>query len=259
VPPSGPPLNCAVIVCDLSREGFTDALDHAVKEMAGEAGVTVEPRAMSVLRQRLGIDRILGDKFNRDVPDLRPALSEMERLITLAGSGKKVTPDMVAREVATVEGGARYEFGSLFTEGKILECIAKLRDLVAQGRREDPKAAVEFHYGKFLFPLADEVRQMIGILAFARVHRIDLRASINYNRFKDTVADRLGDFLKSQGLVRQKPHPFPLHKKWEAVRGRTDRELFAALAAIADLEIKRKSGGLPVDVGIESFLLASIR
>ncbi|MEO6260813.1 MAG: hypothetical protein ABIP63_10700 [Thermoanaerobaculia bacterium] len=249
----------AVIVCDLSREAFTEALDHAVKEMAEEAGVTVEPRAMSVLRQRLGIDRILGDKFNRDVPDLRPALSEMERLITLAGSGKKVTPDMVAREVATVEGGARYEFGSLFTEGKILESIAKLRDLVAQGRREDPKTALEFHYGKFLFPLADEVRQMIGILAFARVHRIDLRASITYNRFKDTVADRLGDFLKAQGLVRQKPHPFPLHKKWEAARGRTDRELFAALAAIADLEIKRKSGGLPVDVGMESFLLASIR
>jgi hypothetical protein len=249
----------AVIVCDLSREAFSDALAQAVREMAEEANVQVEPRALAVLRQRLGIERILGDKFNRDIPDLRPVLAEMERLITLAGAGNKVTPDLVAREVATVEGGARYEFGSLFTEGKILESIAKLRDLVAQGRREDPKTAVEFHYGKFLFPLADEVRQMIGILAFARVNRIDLRAPINYNRFKDTLADRLGDFLKTQGLVRQKPHPFPLHKKWEAVRNRNERELFVALAAIADLEIKRKSGGLPVDVGMESFLLAAIR
>lgn len=248
----------AVIVCDLSREAFSETLDHAVREMAEEAGVVVEPRAMSVLRQRLGIERILADKFNRDVPDLRPVLSELERLITLAGTGKKVTPDMVAREVATVEGGARYEFGSLFTEGKILESIAKLRDLVAQGRREDPKTAIEFHYGKFLFPLADEVRQMIGILAFARTHRVDVRAPLNYNRFKDTIADRLGEFLKAQGLVRQKPHPFPLHKKWEAVRGRNERELFAALAALADIEIKRKSGGLPVDIGMESFLLASI-
>ena len=32
-----------------------------------------------------------------------------------------------------------------------------------------------------------------------------------------------------------------------------------ALASIADLEIKRKSGGLPVDVGMETFLLSRVR
>src|SRR6185295_7503589 len=107
--------------------------------------------------------------------------------------------------------------------------------------------------------LADELRQMIGIVSFARTNRIDLRASMQYNRFKDTVADRLGDYLKSNGIVRQKPHPFPLHKKWEAARAHSEASLFAALAAIADLEIKRKSGGLPVDVGMESFLLQTLR
>jgi DNA polymerase III delta subunit len=251
--------NGAVVVMDLTRESFSGALDRAIAEVAEEAQVRFDPRALSMLRQRLGIERLLADKFAKDVPDLRPAVSEAERLATLAGAGGRVTAEMVEREVAAVEGGARYEFGSLFTEGKIIEAIAKLRDLVAQARRDDPKAPLDIQYGKFLFPLADEVRQMIGVVSFARTNRIDLRAPMNYNRFKDMLADRLGDSLKANCLVRQKPHPFPLHKKWEAARNQTEAGLFRALAALADLEIKRKSGGIPADLGIETFLLQRLR
>ena len=188
---------------DLTRDRFAAALERAIADVAEEAHVRFDGRALAVLRQRLGIERLLADKFSKEVPDLRIAVSEAERLATLAGAGGRVTAEMVEREVATVEGGARYEFGSLFTEGKIVEAIAKLRDLVAQARREDPKAPIEIQYGKFLFPLADEVRQMIGIVSFARTQRIDLKAPMNYNRFKDTLADRLGDSLKANGLVRQ--------------------------------------------------------
>jgi DNA polymerase III delta subunit len=249
----------AVIVADLTRDGFSTALDQAIASTASDANVKFEQQAVVRLRQRLGIERMLADKFSKDVPEIRGAVSEVERLVTLAGSGGRVTAAMVEREVAAVEGGARYELGSLFTEGKILEAVAKLRDLVAQGRREDPKMPVDMHYGRFLFPLADELRQMIGIHSWARVHDVNLRQSMQYNRFKDTIADRLGDYLKAHGLVRQRPHPFPLHKKWEAARSSTETDLFAALAFVADLEIKRKSGGLPVDVGIETFLLSRLR
>src|ERR1051325_8479138 len=227
----------AVVACDVTRESFAGA----------------------ALRARLGIERVLADKFSRDVPDLRGAVSEAERLITLAGPGGRVTAELVEREVASVEGGARYEFGSLFTEGKIVEAVAKLRDLVAQSRRDDPRTPLDIQYGKYLFPLADEVRQMIGIVSFAKAQRIDLRAPMNYNRFKDTVADRLGDYLKANGIVRQKPHPFPLHKKWEAARGQSETSLFEALSDLADLDIKRKSGGIPADVGLETFLLQRLR
>jgi DNA polymerase III delta subunit len=251
--------NGAVVVMDLTRETYSGALDRAIAEVAEEAQVRFDGRALTVMRQRLGIERLLADKFSTEVPDLRIAVSEAERLATLAGAGGRITAEMVEREVATVEGGARYEFGSLFTEGKIVEAIAKLRDLVAQARREDPKAPLDIQYGKFLFPLADEVRQMIGIVSFARTQRIDLKAPMNYNRFKDTLADRLGESLKANGLVRQKPHPFPLHKKWEAARNQTEASLFRALAALADLEIKRKSGGIPADLGIETFLLKRLR
>jgi DNA polymerase III delta subunit len=249
----------AVIACDLSREDFVAALEHAVGEMAADAGVKFDGRALALLRARLGIDRLLADKFSRDVPDLRAVVSEAERLITLAGSGERVTAEMIEREVASVEGGARYEFGSLFTEGKMVEAIVKLRDLVAQARREDPKSPVEIQYGKFLFPLADEVRQMIGIVSYARANNLDLRRPIQYNRFKDTVADQLGDYLKANGLVRQRPHPFPLHKKWEAAKRHGEADLFRALAQLADFEVKRKSGGMPVDVALETFLLARVR
>ncbi len=249
----------AVIACDLTREDYVSALEHAVNEMATEANVKFDGRALTLLRVRLGIDRVLADKFSRDVPDMRAVVSEAERLITLAGSAGRVTAEMIEREVASVEGGARYEFGSLFTEGKMVEAIAKLRDLVAQARREDPKSPLEIHYGKFLFPLADELRQMIAIVSYARARNLDLRRPIQYNRFRDTIAEELGDYLKSNALVRQRPHPFPLHKKWEAAKRYGETELFRALAQLADFEVKRKSGGVPVDVALETFLLARVR
>ena len=246
----------AVVVCDITRDSFNAALQSAIEEIAEEADVRFDTKAIATLRQRLGIERTLGDKFSRDVPDLRLAVSEAERLATLAGAGGRVGADLVEREVSAVEGGARYELASLFSEGKMLEAVSKLRDLVAQSRREDSKAPGDILYGRYLFPIADELRQMIGILSFARTNRIDLQKPIQYNRFKDTIADRLGEYLKENGIVRQKPHPFPLHKKWEAVRGQTEADLFRALSEIADLEIKRKSGGVPVDLALEMFLLA---
>jgi DNA polymerase III delta subunit len=246
----------AVIVLDITRDNFNAALETAIEEVSEEAGVKFDAKAVSTLRQRLGIDRILGDKFARDVPDLRFAVSEAERLATLAGHGGRVTAEIVEREVSRVEGGARYELGSLFSEGKMIEAVAKLRDLVAQARREDTKAQADILYGRYLFPIADEIRQTIGIISFARANKIDLQKPIQYNRFKDTLADRLGEYLKANGIVRQKPHPFPLHKKWEAAREQSEEELFRALASIADIEVKRKSGGVPVDLGLEMFLLS---
>jgi DNA polymerase III delta subunit len=246
----------AVVVMNLTREGFVAALDAAIAGLSSDASVRFDAAAVARLRQRLGIERMLADKFSREMPDLRLAVSEAERLATLAGSGGRVSADVVDREVAAVEGGARYELTSLFTEGKYIEAVGKLRELVAQGRREDPKTAVEFHYGRFLFPLADELRQMIAIRGFARSQKIDLQKSIPYNRFKETVADRLGDYLKNAGLVRQRPHPFPLHKKWEAARTRTEEQLFRALADLAELDVKRKSGGVPMEIALEAFLLS---
>ncbi|HEX7418390.1 MAG TPA: hypothetical protein VF505_00800 [Thermoanaerobaculia bacterium] len=249
----------AVIVADISRESFVTALDEAIREIASDADVRFDNNAIVRLRQRLGIDRMLADKFSRDVPDLRTAASEAERLATLVGSGGRVTADIVEREVEAIEGGARYELASLYTEGKIMEAVGKLRDLVAQARRDDGRAPSDILYGRFLFPLADELRQMIAIRSYARTKNIDLKASMTYNRFKDTVADSLGDYMKTLGLVRQRPHPFPLHKKWEAARSQTDGGLFRALAAIADLDVKRKSGGVPVELGLETFLLSQMR
>ncbi len=246
----------AVVACDLTRDEFDDALASTIAEIAEEAEVRFDPRAISVLRQRLGIDRMLSDKFSHDVPDLRTAASEAERLATLAGNGGRVTAEIVEREVEALEGGARYELASLFSEGKMIEAVSKLRDLVAQGRRDDARAPADILYGRYLFPIADEIRQTIGIISFARENRIDLKKPIQYNRFKDTVADRLGEYLKARGIVRQKPHPFPLHKKWEAARTQSEAELFRALAAVADLEVKRKSGGVPADLGLEMFLLS---
>jgi DNA polymerase III delta subunit len=247
----------AVVVADLTREGFGAALEQAIASIAADANVKFDANAVARLRQKLGIERVLADKFSREVPEIRIAVSEAERLATLVGSGGRVTAELVEREIAAVEGGARYELGSLFTEGKILEAVAKLRELVAQARREDPKSSVEIHYGRYLFPIAEELRQMIGIHSWARAQNVSLKAAVNYNRFKDTIADKLGDYLKVHGLVRQRPHPFPLHKKWEAARSYSEAELFRALSEVADLEIRRKSGGLPIDVALETFILSS--
>lgn len=245
----------AVVVADLTREGFTRAMEEAIGEIAREADVRFDAPAVTRLRQRLGIERMLADKFSKDVPDLRSALSEAERLVTLAGEGGRVTAEMIDREVQAVEGGARYEFGSLIAEGKVVEAVVKLRELVAQARREEPKTSAEILYGRFLFPLADELRQLAGIHSYARLNKLDLSRPIPYMRFKDTVADKLGDFLKVSGLVRQRPHPFPLHKKWEGARLYSEQAVFRALADVADLEVRRKSGGVALDIGLETLVL----
>jgi DNA polymerase III delta subunit len=249
----------AVVSCDLSREAFAHALDQAVSEIVAEYDVKIDGGALTSLRKRLGIERVLADKFSKEVPDLRTIVSEIERLATLAGKGGRVTAAMVEQQIDEVSGGARYEFASLFTEGKYVDAVIKLRELIAQMRREDPRTPLDMHYGKFIFNLADELRQIIAVRSFARMKKLDPKRSMNYNQFKDSLADALGEYLKENGVVRQKPHPFVLLKKYEAARRFSDEQLFAALSELAELDFTRKSGGVPAEIGIETLVLSNVR
>lgn len=244
----------AVVACKLTREAVPEALEEAVTQIARDYSVRFDRRAMDRLRERLGIDRILSDKFSREIPDLRLAVAEAERLATFVGEGGAVTPEVIEQQVAAVSGGMRYELASLFAEGKAVEAVAKLRDLVSQSKREDPRAPVDIHYGKFLFPLADEIRQMVAIRSFARLHKIDLQRSMGFPRFRDALAEPLGDFLKEQGLVRQRPHPFALHRKFEAARLQRDEQLWSALGELAEIDFRRKSGGVSAELGLEALI-----
>lgn len=247
-----------VVACDLTREQFDAAFRQAIEEIVVECGAKFDAPAVAELRSRLGIERMLGDKFSRDVPDLRLAVNEAERLATFVGSGGRVTTEVVRKEVSEVGGGMRWELGSLFAEGKPLEAVAKLRDLVAQALR-DEKGSEDVQYGRFLFAFADEVRQLLAIHSWARLRGTDLRKSMSYNRFRDTLANELGEWLKERGLVRQKPHPFPLHKRFEAARLHAETDLIEALDRLAELEFLRKSGGVPIDVALEAVVLGSAR
>lgn len=245
----------AVVVRNLTREDFDKALSVAVNEISESAGVRFDPQAIRELRVRLGVERSLADKFGKDVPDLRQAVNEADRLATFVGEGGRITLEIVRQQVAEIGGGMRWELGSLFAEGKSLEAISKLRDLVAQAARDDGKAADDIHYGRFLFAFADEIRQLIGIHSWARMNGIDVRRGIPYNRFKDAVAEPLSEYLKSHQLVKQKPHPFALHKRFESARLHDESALLAALDQITEIEVGRKSGGPPVDVVLETFVL----
>lgn len=248
----------AVISCDLTREEFDSVLQYEAQQRMDEVGVRFERKALAVLRRRLGIDRILGDKFSSEVPDLRHAISQIERLAMFVGTGGVVDESVVEQQISEVTGGARYELGSLFAERKPLQALAKLRDLVAQSRREDPRSPSEIHFGKFLFPLADEVRQLLAIRSFAAIHGMDVRKSMQYNRFRDSIAEPLGEYLKASGLVRQKPHPFALHRRYEGARLYSETELFEALAQLAEMDFLRKSGGASAEASIENFLVMQL-
>jgi hypothetical protein len=241
---------------NLSREHFVEAFSEAVQEIAHEQNVVFEPAALAALRKRLGIERLLADKFSKDIPDLRAAISEAERLATLVGGGGRVTQRVVEQQIGEVGGGARYEFGSLFAEGEFVAAVAKLRELVAQSKREDSKMPLDMHYGKFIFPLADEVRQLIAIRGYARVRKLDLRRNVTYNQFRDSIAEPLGDYLKEMGLVRQRPHPFALHKKWAGARRFSDEILLQTLFELAELDFSRKSGGVGAEIGLEAIVLS---
>ncbi len=245
----------AVVVCDLTQKMVPTVLRKIIEQIEADAEVTFEPAAVKGLERRLGIERMLNDKYSKEIPDLRQFESEAERLATFAGTGRRVSVSMVEQLIEEVAGGARFEFASLVTEGKPVEAVAKLRDLVAKARRENASIPVDVVYGRFLFPLADEIRQLLAIQSFARLHRIDLRRGMPYNTFKATVADELTSYLSSNHLIRQKVHPFPLHKRFEAARRYKESDLIAALREVARVEVARKSGGTDADVGLEVAVL----
>lgn len=247
----------AVIRCDLERDRAVDVIRGEIAAESQERKVRFPEASITRLLERLGVQRMLADKFNREIPDVRTIVSEAERLMTLAGDGGVVDPGMVDQQIHAVTGGARYELGGLFAERKGVEALEKLRDLVHQSRRDDPKTSIDIHYGKFLFPLADEIRQLLGVISYARLRKIDLRAPMPYNRFKDLLADPLSNYLKDLDLVRQRPHPFALHKKWEAARRFRDTELWDLLRMVGRIESARKIGGVAPEVSLEALLLSA--
>ncbi len=246
----------AVVICDLTREQVPAAIDEAIRGVARDFEVTFQPAAVATLKRLLGIERMLADKYEKDIPEIRVVISEAERLATFAGARGTVTPQMVEQQIQKVAGGIRYEFATLYSEKKPIEAIAKLRDLIAQARREDPAIPVEMQYGRFIFPLADEVRQLLAIRAFARMRKINLNSPMQYNMFRDLIADPLGDYMKMNALVRQKPHPFPLHKKFQIARHHSEESLMRALSELAELDFNRKCGGVPTEVSLEALVLA---
>jgi len=249
----------AVVICDLTQDQVPTVLKKIIQQVEEDADVRFEPAAAKALEQKLGITRALGDKYSKEIPDLRLFESQAERLATFAGTGGTVKASMIEQQVEEIAGGQRFEFASLVTEGKPVEAVQKLRDLVAQARRENASMPEDVAYGRYLFPLADEIRQILAIQSFARQRRIDLRRSMPYNTFKATVADDLTSYLSSNHLVKQKPHPFPLSKRWEAAGRYRETDLLAALREVVRIEIARKSGGTEAEVALEVAVLGMRR
>ena len=245
----------AVVACDLSRANFKKAFVTARKEIEQRHEVIFDEKAIVALFEHLGIARTLTDKRSSEVPDLRGAVSEASRLAGFVGKGKTVTSGIVDREIDELAGGVRYEFTSLVTEGKPVEAIEKLRDLVSQSRREKPQMPDDVAVGGYVLTLAEEVRQILAIQSFCRSEKIDPRRRVSYNEFKDGLAIRINAYLAEHGLVRQKTHPFPLLKRFEAAGRYRETSLVRTLQALTEMEFDRKSGGVPVQVRLETAVL----
>lgn len=242
--------------CDLTRESFPDALRQAIAEVAEDYSVRFEPSAIRALEERLGIQRVLEDKYASEIPDLSLAVSEAIRLASYVGEGSAVTGETVSSQVESRAGGRRYEFASLFSEGKILEALEKLRDLVAQGKRDDPRLTTDLLYGRYLFSLADEIRTLIAVHSFLRETGLKPGHRMGFNQFKGQLADQMGSFLKQRGVTRQRLHPFVLFKKYEAAGRYGEKMLLRALQRISEIELERKSGGVSPAISLETLLFS---
>ena len=248
----------AVLACDLSRAQVGKVLARIISHIEEERGVRFDPAAAAALQRRLGIERMLADKFSKDMPDIRGFENQVERLATFVGDGGTVTAKIVEQQVGEVAGGARFEFGSLIAERKPLEALAKLRDLVAQVKREEPATPLDVIYGRFIFPIAEEMRQLLAVRSFARQQGLDIRR-VPYNTFKDRHAEPLTSYLQTHGLVKQRPHPFALFKRFESAGRYSDAELLDGMEKVADLEVARKSGGTDPETATELLVLGLIK
>jgi DNA polymerase III delta subunit len=244
-----------LVRCDLTRPQFPEALAQAISEIAGEYSVKFQRGAVSALEEQLGATRILADKYSTELPDLSLITSEALRLAAFVGEGGTVTAETVTSQVTARSGGQRFEFASLFSEGKILEALEKLRDLVAQGRREEPRATTDILYGRYLFSLAQELRMLIAVHSFLR-QKGTRAAAMSYNQFKGSLGDEIGIYLKEQGLARQKLHPFVVFRKYEAAGRYREKLLVRALQRVGEIELERKSGGVSAEIGLESLLMS---
>jgi DNA polymerase III delta subunit len=244
-----------LVRCDLSRQQFPEALAQAISEIAEEYSVKFQRGAVSALEEQLGATRILSDKYSTDLPDLSLITSEAIRLAVFAGEGGTVTAETVASQVTARTGGQRFEFASLFSEGKILEAVEKLRDLVAQGRREEPRATTDVLYGRYLFSLAQELRILIAVHSFLRQKGLRPGA-MSYNQFKGSYGDEIGIYLKERGLARQKLHPFVVFRKYEAAGRYREKLLVRALQRVGEIELERKSGGVSAEIGLETLMMS---
>jgi DNA polymerase III delta subunit len=245
-----------LVRCDLSRQQFPEALTQAISEIVEEYSVRFQPGAVSALEEQLGATRILADKYSTDLPDLSLITSEAIRLAGFVGEGGTVTPETVASEVTSRSGGQRFEFASLVSEGKILEALEKLRDLVAQGRREEPRATTDILYGRYLFSLAQELRMLIAVHSFLQKKGLRADGAIRYNQFKGSLGDEIGVYMKERGLARQKLHPFVLFRKYEAAGRYREKLLVRALQRVGEIELERKSGGVSAEIGLETLLMS---
>ncbi|MDX1584791.1 MAG: hypothetical protein R3338_14425, partial [Thermoanaerobaculia bacterium] len=242
--------------CDLTRESFPEAFGQAVAEVSEDYEVHFEQGSIRLLEEKLGIRRVLEDKYSSEIPDLSLAVSEAIRLAAHAGKGGVVTREAVEFEIRSRAGGRRYEFASLFSEGKTLEALEKLRDLVAQGKREDPRLTSDLLYGRYLFSLAEEIRTLIAVHSFCRSSGLRPGRRMGFNQFKGELAGRMGTFFQERRITRKKLHPFVLYKKYEAAGRYSEKMLLRSLQRISEIEIERKSGGVPPSVSMEALLLS---
>ena len=150
-----------------------------------------------------------------------------------------------------VEGGART------SSARCPEGRSSSRDQAARSSRTG-RAKIRRARPRFIRPLSLAIPET---LRNARIQSWRARQRepppSEYTASKP-IADKIGDYSSARPRA-DAPHPFPLHKKFEAARGYSEADLFRALGEIADLEIKRKSGGFPVDVGLETFMLSRLR
>jgi DNA polymerase III delta subunit len=189
--------------------------------------------------------------------DERPELfaSELDKLLEWAGAGGRIRANDVRENVEDEASEDVYAFFEILGRRDAGESLARLERMLS-GRPvtagDRPIDTEEYWPVRFFGMLADEVRKMLLVRSRFEEAGAHFDASMSYPAFQARLVPLLAEpvvpfgvspFANAQGQV----SAYAWYKAAQRAARYTKRELAAALARAADVDVRLKSSGPPLE------------
>ncbi|MFZ5775784.1 MAG: DNA polymerase III subunit delta [Thermodesulfobacteriota bacterium] len=217
-----------------AKEGQQQVLAAVVEETLRDFGKRIEPRALPVLLERVGISPVA-------------AAMEAEKLALFAGEAPAITLDDINAMVGRTREEALFELNNAVAGQDLAAALAILSRLRQDGMH--PLAMVA--------GLRNFLRRLLLLRAFIEQPGLGMSEGLSFAAFQKGVLPRLSEeerFAALFGKKGKQPHPFAVYNSLKQAAAFPLAALREALAGLLEAEYRLKGSGLPEFLVLEEFL-----